>query len=67
MRQTWIVLLLACLLSACGPHFKNEAEEQRYLESLSNPTVEQFRRREELQQKRIEELDERRVDIFEWL
>jgi hypothetical protein len=46
-----VALMLAVLLVVigCGPKFKDSSEELRYLNSLSNPSVEQFRRREELQ------------------
>src|SRR5688572_27028290 len=54
MREKEIVMRIALLglllLAGCSaePKFKDEREEARYLMSVTNPTVEQFRRKEEL-------------------
>jgi hypothetical protein len=56
MRRGWV--LLAVLTMGCGGHaptgpaFTSEREESAYLESLSNPTPEQWKRREALRAKR---------------
>lgn len=54
------VILAAFLLAAIGcggePEYRNEVEEFNYLNSLSNPTLEQFRRRDELMQKFREDI-----------
>lgn len=47
-----IVVALVLVIPACGgPKFADEHEELAYLTALSNPTVEQFRRRVELKGK----------------
>jgi hypothetical protein len=65
MRQ--LIVLVGALLAGCGPSsmpevteanpaaFRDEREELSYLSSLSNPTVKQWRRREELRRIRVDE------------
>jgi hypothetical protein len=50
MRARWLAMgLLAVATTGCGGgSFKDAEEELRYLQSISNPTPEQFRRREQL-------------------
>ncbi len=49
MRSTLVLLVIA--VAGCGPQFDNEKEERAYLNNQMNPTVEQFRRRGELNEK----------------
>ena len=43
--------ILALFLAGCGTQFKDEDEERSYLNNQMNPTVEQLRRRGELNEK----------------
>jgi len=54
MRSFGLVLveLLALSSIGCSSEFKNERQELAYLESLSNPTPTQWRRREDLREKK---------------
>ena len=52
MRSSLLMLFLGLVLVGCGPTFKGESDELEYLEALSNPSVSQFQRRKELQEKR---------------
>jgi ABC-type glycerol-3-phosphate transport system substrate-binding protein len=62
VRRFGLVLGTALMLAGCGgnaakppaPQFKDDAEELRYLKSLSSPTVEQFRRKEDLESQAID-------------
>jgi hypothetical protein len=49
MRRAFV--FLALFLAGCSPQLKNEDEERAYLNNQMNPTVEQFRRRGELNEK----------------
>lgn len=54
-----IVLGIGCGSKQEAVTFKDKGEELRYLESLSNPSVDQFRRREELRDEAAHERYER--------
>ena len=55
-RSAFLALVLACCgvfpLAGCWSEFKSQREELAYLESLSNPTPSQWKRREELRGKK---------------
>ena len=53
IRIAFLSLASACLLfplAGCSSEFKDQKEELAYLESLSNPTPSQWKRREELRE-----------------
>lgn len=49
-RRTWLIVIACLLSSAChrDPGFTSPEQEYRYLRGLSNPTPEQYLRKEEL-------------------
>lgn len=54
MRSHALVALALIVVAGCSappPKFVDEAQELRYLSALSNPTPEQFLRKEALEQK----------------
>jgi hypothetical protein len=59
VRRIVLALVVAGFVAGCGSGFKDESEELRYLGSLSNPSPEQWKRREELNKKRADEEEAR--------
>jgi TolA-binding protein len=58
-RALRCLALLVVLVAGCGVRWESEAEELSYLQSLSNPTPEQWKRRRVLLQKDAKEAAER--------